>query len=883
MESVPTDATHNAPSRQTPLKVALLCLVVLATYWPCLTGEFVYDDLLIIERNPAITSLANLPQLFGSSYWDFLDPAEASHVGYYRPLTMVLFTVAYALGGGAPLAFHGLSLLVYSLACLAAWRLLTRITESEAVGFGGALLFTLHPLHVESVAWISSLHDALFALLGFLALNEWLKWWHAERDRDTQKGLPWRAGALFLLALLAKDAALALVPIALVLVLGQGLEVKRSVRAWVPFAAAFSIYYLLRVAVFGDALAGFDHTTTDFGVGFGRLMLLRLELLGGAAWLFVWPAELNLFRPFQPNLPAGSASLITGIVGSLAGLALVGWAAWRRGQPALALLLLIPAALAPVLLSVEALGTFPLSDRFLFVPVLGFAGLVAWLIQRFLPKKLALGAIAALCLAYGLKIGAQLPSWQSEEALFRAAIEQNPRNPNVFWGLGRVLLNDYRKTGEVASLHEARASFDSSMDLLEEALKPNSDIYATHDDHLQTNLGLGWALLYEANLDPFHDYKTALAVFERVKEYSPTSERGWIGAGLAWLEMGDPNQASEALRRAIQLNERSPEAHFNMGLLAMRIEEWDLAVKEFTRSSELRNASFEDQIYLARALLEAEQNTEALELAKRTLKRFPDQADPMIVIGIAAAKRSDHAIAISWFDRALSLRDSYAAAHLYRGKSLSALGQMPAAARAFQRSCELDPRQFEAQYNLMVVLLGSEQPESAMPAFLSAYSLRPKGEFDSRLTSAAEELHRKKPHILALLATIDADRGDSALAERWARQALEIDGDHGPSQFILGLLLKQREEFVEAYDLLHSAANQLTDSYQAQMEFAEILLETKQEIAAEPYFRRALGLLPGQIEMQPKLREKARAAIEQALESIVALKASGPPPPPSDQ
>ncbi len=887
MTQAPTATKASSQDSPRLLRGTLILLAALFVFWPSVRGEFVYDDLLIIQQNPQITSFAHLPKLLGSSYWDFLDPASAKSVGYYRPLSMVLLTAGYVLGGGEPLAFHLLSLVVYSLACLAAWRLAARLCGSEAVGFAAGLLFALHPLHVESVAWISALHDPLFALFGFASLNEFLRW------RSSQDGgAPWRAGLLFLLALFCKDAAVALLPVALMLdlVLEQPRHRlaqprwSRARRAMTPFAAAFAGYYALRVAVFGDVLAGFDRTTTDFGVGFGRLALLRIELLGGAAKLLAWPAELNLFRPFQPHLAFDSSSFVTGAVGTTMLLGALGLAALRRARLALALLLFLPVGLAPVLLRVESLGTFPLSDRFLFVPVLGFTTLVAWLLLTLLPKTLGYAAVALLAVAYGVRTNARLPDWGNEEAMFRTAVAQNPRNPNVYWGLGRVLLGDYKQSHRVEQLRESRENFDRAMDLLEEAqtLSEVSDIYATRDDHLQTNLGLGWCLLYEAELDPFHDYETARVVFERVIEYAPESERGWIGKGIAWLGEGDPNQAGEALRRAIELNERSPEAHFNMGLLLMRLEEWDLAVLEFRRCTELRNEDFDDLIFLARALLEAGQDAEATAIARSGLERFPREPDLPVILGVSAAREGRHAEAVEWFDRALAIRETHGAAHLQRGKSLVALGQAPAAAQAFQRACELMPKNFEASYNFMVLLLGSEQPEQATPWFMNAYRLRPPGELDLRMSKAAEELHRDRPDFLAVLATIDADRGNAVLAEKWARRALELDPDHAPSQYILGVLLKGREEFIEAYDLLHAAADSLTDSYEAQMEFGEVLLKTNQDLAAKPYLQRALQLLPSQSDLTPELRAKTREALETALMKIAELEQAGPPAPPTD-
>ncbi|MFT7669299.1 MAG: tetratricopeptide (TPR) repeat protein [Planctomycetota bacterium] len=843
---------------------------VFAVYFSSIQGEFVYDDLLVILQNPQIKSLSNIPDIFASSYWDFVDAESASHVGYYRPLTMALITVAYVMGDGAPEAFHLLSLVMYCLACIAAWRFAARLLKSEAAGFWAALLFAMHPLHVESIAWISALHDPMYALFGFLALNAYLRW----RDSGGA-GMPWVSGLWFFLSLLSKDGAVTFIPIVLAIEwsrrttseTAQPKGVQGYVQALTPLLVVFAGYYLIRVMVFGDALAGFDRNTTHFGVGPVRLGLLRVELIGGAMWLLAWPAELNLFRPFQPELPAGAPSLMIGIAGSLVLVALLAVAWLKRWRPGLALLLLIPAGLVPVLLRVESLGTFPLSDRFLFVSVLGFTGLLAHTLWTRLPHVVGGGILAIIAIAMGARSMAHLPNWANEEVLFRNAVAQNERNPNVHWGLGRIKLGDYAKSGLSNDLIEAHACFDASMDLLAESATPSgADIFATHDDHLQTNLGLGHALLREAEIDDFHDYETVRKVFEGVIEYQPRSERGYIGLGVAWLASGDPNQASTAFRKAITLNPNSPEAHFNMGVLLMRIEEWHEASLEFARCLELRNGNLKDLVFLARALVEAEKIEEAKGYALRALELFPENSDPMLLLGTIAARENDTAAALQWSERALEASPTYGAAHLLRGQMLATFNQKGEAVKALKQACELLSDSFEAHFNLTVLLLDSETPELALPYFYVAYRHRPPS-WGIRMRKAAEAIHQDQLPALVMLATIDADRNDLNTAITWIRRAIELAPEDAPSNYIYGFLLRKVEGDMQALPFLKFAADHLPESYQAQMEYAELLLQLNRHMETEPYLKAALKLLSKE-PMEPGLREKTAEVIETALKEI---------------
>lgn len=873
-----SSASQDLPLRSRLAGALALAAAILVVFYPALAGEYVYDDLLVVLQNPQIRDLANLPAIFGSSYWDFLDVDGASHVGYYRPLTMVLMTIANVFGNGEPGLFHWFSLIVYAGSCYAAWRFAARLMRNEGAGFLAALLFAVHPLHVESVAWISALHDPLFAMFGFLALERMLRW----RDAGAA-GKPWLAGVWFLLALLSKDAAVAILPVAWVMDVLRVTDDEQSKRPGLvqslasiaPLLIAFGFYYVLRIAVFGDALAGFDRTTTDFGVGLGRLAMLRVELLGGALALLVWPAELNLFRPFQPELALGSTSFLVGAAGSVILFGAIALAWVRRWRVALGLLILIPAALAPVLLKVESLGTFPLSDRFLFIPVLGMTGLLAMILCKHLPRGAAIGTALVLACLLGYRSHAHLPNWANEEALFRNAVAQNPRNPNVYWGLGRVMMQRYRETGVSDPLLESRSLFEQSMDLLAEADTPaGADIFKTYDDHLQTNLGLGFALLYEAQVDKFHDYETARKVFERVIKEWPDSERGYIGLGVAWMASNDPNQAGNAFRKALTINPMSPEAHRNMGVLYMRIEEWESAAEEFSKVTQLRNSNPNDLVFLARARFEAGDYAAAGNAAQTAHEMRPGDPDPMVLIGQVQEKARNYNDALGWFDRAIAVSPTHGTAHLHRGRVLAQLDQKQAAVKAYIEACRVLPDSFAAHYDLMVLLLDSNQPQSALPYFLVAYRTRPQ-ERDLRMRKAAGSIHQDNVSTLGALATIDADRGDLHTGLVWISRAMELAPEDPATNFMYGVILAKLDRKEEAMAPLELAANGLPGVYEAQMEYADILLGLNYELKAGGYLARALTLLEDH-PMEPGVKKLTRETIQKALVKIEQMKQIGP-------
>ena len=436
----------------------LIALVTLLVFAPSLGGELVYDDHLLVSRNALIADLSRIGELFTGSYWDFLDPDTAQHVGYYRPLSMLALALVYHVSDAAPWAFHAASVLLHAGAALGAYAVARRLLKSERAALWTALLFSLHPVHLESVAWISGISDPLAMCFGLFAIAGLLA------SPPHERSGPWRTGGLFLAALCCKESAIGLLPVALVLGrVGMSPTERTPWAAFRPLLIALILWYGVRVGVFGDLLAGFDRTTTNFGVGPARLMQLRAELLGGAAALLALPLELNLFRSFSPELPLASAAFLWPAAWAL--LLLFGARkAYKQGAhlPA-ASLLVIPAAISPVLIRVESVGTFPLSDRFLYLAALGAALFIAHLATSRLPKRAAALLLGALAIGYAAQDVSHAKAWKNDEALFRTALEQNPRNPNVHWGLGKVLLEEFKETGEPATLEEATRTYEEGM------------------------------------------------------------------------------------------------------------------------------------------------------------------------------------------------------------------------------------------------------------------------------------------------------------------------------------------------------------------------------------------------------------------------------------
>jgi tetratricopeptide (TPR) repeat protein len=942
----------------------LVLTLVASVHARSLAGELVYDDLLLVARNPRLTSFAHLPQVLTSGYWDFLEPREAEQIGYWRPLTAMALMVGHYLGRGEPWAFHALCVAIHTGATGAAFLLARRLSRSVWVASFAALLFGLHPLQVESVAWISALNDPLFGCLALFSLWAFVRW-----REGGSRGHAWLAATLFAAALLAKELSVAILPLAAVLDLARRRtdEARPSLgsfapgaRAYGPFVAVLGAYYLARCFVFASPLAGFERITTDFGVGWPRLLALRAEILGGAIDLLAWPfgrwipgaslaadstwhgpvslawaaatlalglgllrrrawlalastialagglialpLELQLFRPFVPQLEIEDRALASPLLCMAGALGLAVELARRRAWLALGALLWIPVCLAPVLWRVESLGAFPLSDRFLYLPVLGASLLLVLAARLALRRSYATWLLLVLAGAFAARTVHRIGTWRDEETLFRTAAAETPRSPYVLWGLGRVLLTRFQATRDPAHLQRAFEVYESAGKLLEEAKSPTSDVCASSRDYLQVNLGLGWCYVFAAESARERGMGTAIAIFEelrarilqlqrdalsaralglRVRSEQLELEQVLTALGVAHMLAGDLAAAEAVLREAAELNPRYPEALQNLGRLASRRGDTRAAVRWFEAALAERPGHYEAELLLCQTLVESSQDAarkglvdetradaaRARTLAFDLLER--DLARPQPLVALAALDLSERNAtgALAWLDRAVRVDPDHGQAWYLHGKAALALDDRRTAREDFARASELMPNAFEAAHDLAALLVDEQQFGAAEPYLVRAYARCADPQVRERVRQALERWPTPSLGLFMVLAEIDEGRGEVDLALVWLDAALALDARHGPALHAKALILRGRRERESAAELLRVAVEVLADSFVVWNDYGTLSAELGRGEEARRALERALAIGPP-AEWPPDLRSTSLGELRARLQRL---------------
>jgi len=511
-------------------------LAALLLFLPSLRGSFVYDDRALLSLNPQMQDWGALWQGFTTPFWQLVD-ATRDASGFYRPLAVFSFGSLWQLGDGAPWIFHAFALLLHAACAVGLSRLVWQLGGGRQMALWAGLLFAVLGAHVEAVSWISAIPDLLATLGALFAMTAFAR------------GRGWLGALWLLLALLSKESAASVG-----LVLGLW-ALWQQRRALLPLAACGLVWYLLRVQAFDSLNAGFDRVTTHHALGGLDQLFLSLSLLGRDLLHLLWPWPHPIFDPLRLDIDWRSpARWAWGLLGLLAaGISLLGM--WRhRAAVARVRMPWLGAgflflALLPVM-NTKALGQYPFEERFLYLPSLGFAVLLAGILGR-LPSR-SLASLCGLLLLAGNSLSAyrgQQP-WHDEESLFTWAREQSPDAMTGHIEYGRLHLELAQQDPDPLT-REMEA--ERALQAYQRSLEVDPDkVLVTAVERQKGNLGLADALYLQL------DFKNAEDVYRRTVEHYRESPIGYLGIGncraqegLRMLAEGKQGLADAAFREAL--------------------------------------------------------------------------------------------------------------------------------------------------------------------------------------------------------------------------------------------------------------------------------------------------------------------------------------------
>ncbi|HXM34679.1 MAG TPA: tetratricopeptide repeat protein, partial [Pyrinomonadaceae bacterium] len=504
----------------------LVIAATVLTYANSLSGAFVFDDTKQIAGNPALHTWNNIFRAFTSDVWSFQRGTLTADIPppYYRPLFTAYLTINYQIFGLWEPGWHLMNLLVHTTATVLVYYLLKRLSGDQLIALLAALIFGLHPAHVESVSWISGIPDPLAALF-YVPSMIWYVRYREEGDRK------WLAAsvAAFGLSVLCKET-----PLVLPMVLGvwelareKGeknwpARVKTIIRQLAAYAIVAAAYLVLRFSVLGR-------------ISWKHPFMARVP--DSAIWMTVPYVFANylkhLIAPFHLSLIYGTSFITSGAdprfllpVGLLLGLGCVLWIYRRKlsGQVWVAIALIVGPIL-PVLNLKVFHYEYIIQDRYLYLPSIGFCYLIAILILQLARKRASLAVVISvtILLAFGGSTILQNRVWHDPVALWQRATYYSPNSWSTHYNLGLAylglkqyqparteLLEAKRLDPDKANVFNNLALAQAGLGHADEAITNLKVALALDPRLLEAHNNLG-ALLYDKG-----DYAAAKLEFARV-------------------------------------------------------------------------------------------------------------------------------------------------------------------------------------------------------------------------------------------------------------------------------------------------------------------------------------------------------------------------------
>lgn len=526
--------------------VVLLLSLVLVAYFPAMHGLFIWDDVTFISDNSLIHSKSGLLQIW-------LSHASTD----YWPLTYSLFWFLWRVFGEAPFAYHLLNILVHVANAVMVWKILSRVGFRWA--YAVALIFALHPVNVEAVAWIFQLKTTLSTAFALGTLLYWI------RFNSGDKRAYFIALGLFVAALLTK-ASVVTWPFVL---LGfswwkQGRVTLRDLKNTAPFCLTS-----LAVGCLGLFWYGYDQTMGGERIRI-ETFLERVLSSGYAFWFYISKALVPIQLSFvYPRWQIDTSSLtdylpVIALVGIFAYL--LGWSR-RRWLVAGALFFLI--TIFPVLgfVDIYFMRYSYVADHWQYLSLIAsifiFVSIATWLLEkRHLGKAIYLVVPLFLVLTFQ-----QSKIYASEEVIWRDTLNKNPAAWLAENNLGAILLAQGKGAEAISHfqnvINEKPDYVDSYINLGVYYLGQNDEASAKlyfskaldvfpYNARALNNL----AALALRNNDP----QAALHYLQLAVEHLPDYVLGYKNLGLIYLQLNRPNDASDAFRKALSLRPDDQEA-----------------------------------------------------------------------------------------------------------------------------------------------------------------------------------------------------------------------------------------------------------------------------------------------------------------------------------
>lgn len=606
---------HNASFLERPRLRQLAAILLLATLIGAVFGqvggfEFVFwDDLDYVKRNPMV--------LGGLTAEGVGRALTTVHAHNWHPLTWISHMVDIELFGLDAGGHHLVNVVWHFAATVLLFRFLCLTTGETLKSLLVAALFAIHPLHVESVAWVSERKDVLAGFFWFATLLAYARYARSGQRRDYLLAL-----GLFVLGLASKPMVVTL-PVVLLLAdiwplnrlawSGDPAAVRQllftRLREKLPFAALSVASAIITVIAQQQALISIAR------ISFGDRMLQALHGAATYLWQAAWPLDLIFFYSMR-DLGLVQLALAAATLGAMVVAAV---ACWRRGNKVPAIGIAWYAVTLLPVIGIVQVGNQAHADRYSYLPLVGVFIAACWslpaLPARRAPRIALFAALAVTAATLATLAWQQTRHWKDGPALMAHALAVDPNNNVALVKYGEMKLF-------AGDLYEAEALGRRA---LASAAKQQTRTYA--------HQLLGSVAFMRGDL------QRAILHYRTAVEESPSVAVYRYNLGVALLSADDPGSAAAAFTQALSLQPDYVEALINLGVASQRQGDLAGAINAYRQAVALAPDNATGRLYLARRLRQSGDRAGAVEQLRALLARHPQHAEGRVELGELLGER----------------------------------------------------------------------------------------------------------------------------------------------------------------------------------------------------------------------------------------------------
>jgi protein O-mannosyl-transferase len=647
--------------------LAVILIISFIAYIPVLhNSSFVWDDDGYISNNLLIKTFS-LKEIFSRNV-----------MGNYHPLTIMVLAIECHFFGFNAAGYHAVNLFLHLLNVILVFYAVSLLCDKTMVALVAALLFGIHPMHVESVAWASGLKDVLYAFFFLASYIFYLKYLIRLNKKFYVFSL-----MLFSLSLLSKAMAASLPFILLLTDYYKGRKIeKTALLEKVPFLVLSVTFGV--IAVFAQKTSG---NISD--LAFNVPQRLAFACYGFITYLIklVLPLNLSAFYPYPVKNADAFPMIYYAYVLFIVGLVVLVFYSLRFSKKILfglgffAVTVFLVLQLLPV-------GKAIMADRYSYIPSIGVFFLAGEGFCLLWGKKLKLMTIlllSAFTVFFSVKTYARCGIWKNETTLWNDVISQYEKVPFAYLNRGIA----YAKENQ----------YDKAIEDISKAIQLDTNYTKAYYNNAKAYYNRGNLYMNERK------FEMALKDFDKSIELNPEYTQAYYNRGNIYADMQDYDKALADYSKAIELNPEGAKAYINRGYVSGIKKEYESATKDIDKAIELNPNDAEAYYNRGILFMNMEKYDRAIEAFDKAIDLNPNDAEAYLNRGYVYSLAKRYNEAISNFSKAIELKSGDGRAFYNRGLAKYYSGNKEAAYNDLKQAASLG---YKLAEDLLSTMSGSE-------------------------------------------------------------------------------------------------------------------------------------------------------------------------------